>query len=715
MNRLSVLSICVWCVLSQYTYAQNSPIKTSTTPEKPEPAHKTPASSDAAGTNLAAIDTAQKQTFYQKYGRPPDVSLIPFSAWNAYTNSSWGFAEWRTDNGGRLHAGVDFGTGGRVVPLRAPEDTQLILLQNGGIMMQRDGSYKDRILYVHAKAGRLRLGRVSKGTVVGALDGFTTSGAREYSSIHDHYEYHVLKNNPIRTARIPIFQQSQVVSSRNNTTGQGTFLTKGYVAVDPTPYWQYDMIRANPATTGTSFGRRYTDFAYLGNTFRTKYNALYNKQLPIGQFEPHMARAKVILPSKTLPSTLLNQANRYINMPLTEDMLAMANTTALHSAMQAETAGFDMGGGVWVSQRVLASSFSDDDGEPWQAIFGNGDFPDLKEMSERQLISFLVSKRYGNPEWVASLAKLSTKGLLSEYLSIQAEKNYLMHLLTQAKLDTMKQEAVLVRTMLHSKDKAVEALFESIQASVAPDFLLAELEAAGDEWLQTGRFVGEGGVSLEEIDFGDISGDLDKLTRALLDALSGHESNGSYNAFNDGTICRKYAYTGQAPHSYAPITQMTPAQILTRYYGMPSGSGESAKVPCSRRLFAVGKYQWIPKTLSEMIHKPANRKYLHTPFTPQVQEQIALSFFSAKRPSIGVFIKTGKGKNQALRSIAHEWASIAVPKGYSTQSGKISSGCDSARSCMTYYDSGRGNRAFFESTQKVWAIMDAIEQFHLQS
>ena len=485
--------------------------------------------------------------------------------------------------------------------------------------------------------------------------------------------------------------------------------------ISPTPYLAHD--------TPLQGGIAGFASAYVGNTAFTYYNAIYRTQLPAGLFAP----ATMGMPSKQgsfvagkgLPVTLFN-GSAYAGMDISLNALGDINSAILGDTVAFESAGFELGGGTYVTQRMLASHFADDNGESWTSVFGNADSAGVSEMSEQELVAYIANKRYANDEWRSGLVKLSTKGLLTEYLNAKAETNYLLEKIAEQEMKLMAQEALLARVRMNHKDKELESLTEAINVGVAPDFIKAELEKKGDEWIesevQTGGFGGDGGYGGgAPIDMANLPDDINALQIALLHLVSGHESGGSYNAYNKGACGG--LYMEKVPSSYAPITQMTPQQILKRYYGagyVPrQGLTESTAVDCKFRLFAVGKYQWIPKTLNDMIRRPEFKEFLTRPFSPENQEELASRYFFAfKKKDIGTFIKTGVGKESAKIAFAQEWASIAMPAGHKKASKNISRGCVSDRVCDTYHDKKGKNKAFYESTMKVWAVLDKIEEYH---
>lgn len=147
---------------------------------------------------------------------------------------------------------------------------------------------------------------------------------------------------------------------------------------------------------------------------------------------------------------------------------------------------------------------------------------------------------------------------------------------------------------------------------------------------------------------------------------------GGYNSVNRGLV------KGKNLGSYeTDLSKMSINEIIARNK-LPAGD--------ENRMNAVGKYQIIRTTLESLVKKmglSGDEK-----FTPELQERIFKDGLLAKRPTLKKFIDTGAGSmDDAIYDASKEWASIAVPAGYKTESGRVSDGT------MTYYDKTKGNRA----------------------
>ncbi|WP_225535452.1 hypothetical protein, partial [Acinetobacter towneri] len=147
---------------------------------------------------------------------------------------------------------------------------------------------------------------------------------------------------------------------------------------------------------------------------------------------------------------------------------------------------------------------------------------------------------------------------------------------------------------------------------------------------------------------------------------------GDYNSVNRGLVKGKNLGSFQTD-----LSKMTINQILARNKLKPGDKN---------RMNAVGKYQVIASTMKQAMKAmglSGNEK-----FTPELQEKIFREFLIPKRKGLNDYLKGGKTSlGRAQYEAAMEWASIPVPKGFKTQSGRISDGT------VTYYDTNKGNRA----------------------
>lgn len=86
-------------------------------------------------------------------------------------------------------------------------------------------------------------------------------------------------------------------------------------------------------------------------------------------------------------------------------------------------------------------------------------------------------------------------------------------------------------------------------------------------------------------------------------------------------------------------------------------------------LFAAGKYQIIPTTLQDAVHKMKLDK--KQKFDAQMQEKLGDYLLLEKRKAIKHYIETGEGFDQAALEMAKEWASIPVLKDITNHKGVL--------------------------------------------
>lgn len=137
------------------------------------------------------------------------------------------------------------------------------------------------------------------------------------------------------------------------------------------------------------------------------------------------------------------------------------------------------------------------------------------------------------------------------------------------------------------------------------------------------------------------------MTNPLGDLISRGE--GGYNSYNRGTQHGRIV-PGNQKLDFSVMT----LEELTRRQGLPSGNPE--------KVFAVGKYQVIPPTMSgaiSQLHLDPTAKY-----SPEVQERIFSEYLiRSKRPAIYNYIVDGLGVSlhAAQKAASQEWASIDDP------------------------------------------------------
>jgi hypothetical protein len=182
--------------------------------------------------------------------------------------------------------------------------------------------------------------------------------------------------------------------------------------------------------------------------------------------------------------------------------------------------------------------------------------------------------------------------------------------------------------------------------------------------------------------------------RALARAIGMGE--GDYEAHNSGTSGNQIL-NGVA-HG-APVGGVTGKSIngIMATYTLP--------VTDPNRLFAVGAYQITPDTLHEAKTKMGLTG--NELMTPAMQDRIFAEFLV--RRDLKAFLKDPRiGVDQAQFSAAHQWASIAVPKGYPTGKRDAKRRPIISDGTMSYY--GGGNSANMNSTRELRRILESWHQ-----
>jgi hypothetical protein len=178
-----------------------------------------------------------------------------------------------------------------------------------------------------------------------------------------------------------------------------------------------------------------------------------------------------------------------------------------------------------------------------------------------------------------------------------------------------------------------------------------------------------------------------------LGALIG-SGEGDYNSFNRGVA-------GDSRNEKIDFSNMTVGELMRRQK-LPVGHRD--------RIAAAGKYQVIKGTMREAVQKM--RIDPNAKFNPELQERIFAEYLvDSKRPAMRAY-RLGKSDDStsALYDASKEFASIAVPKGLPTKSGRISNGT------TTYYDTGKGgNRASIMPHQVLAAMNKDREALKLPS
>jgi hypothetical protein len=126
------------------------------------------------------------------------------------------------------------------------------------------------------------------------------------------------------------------------------------------------------------------------------------------------------------------------------------------------------------------------------------------------------------------------------------------------------------------------------------------------------------------------------------------KGEGNYRSYNRGKA-------GDTPNPSIDITKMTVGAIMKMQ--------NTRLKDGSRQLFAVGKYQMIPSTLSAAIADGRTGVTKEDLFTPETQEKLFM-YLLYKRPKLMAYIE-GKSEDidAAINELAAEFASIPTTSG----------------------------------------------------
>lgn len=122
-------------------------------------------------------------------------------------------------------------------------------------------------------------------------------------------------------------------------------------------------------------------------------------------------------------------------------------------------------------------------------------------------------------------------------------------------------------------------------------------------------------------------------------------SEGSYGSYNRGKA-------GDTEKPTIPIEKMTIRQVM--------------KIQSEGQVFAVGKYQFIPSTLSLIVENAQRWKIpisLDSVFGPETQDALFLGTLYKQPMLIGYLAGKHDDVNKALLGLAQEYASIPGPSG----------------------------------------------------
>lgn len=154
------------------------------------------------------------------------------------------------------------------------------------------------------------------------------------------------------------------------------------------------------------------------------------------------------------------------------------------------------------------------------------------------------------------------------------------------------------------------------------------------------------------------------------------KGEGDYNAINRGRA-------GDTPGGIQGLTGMTFENYTV---------GQVMEMQ-RRRLYAVGRYQFIPKTLRFAVAMSEVSEL--DMFTPETQDKLMAALVMFKRPSVGAYLRGGHDNlNWALNDMAKEWASIEWRNG------------------RGFYDHVGGNRAHISRAELSEVLQKVKKDWH---
>ena len=120
-----------------------------------------------------------------------------------------------------------------------------------------------------------------------------------------------------------------------------------------------------------------------------------------------------------------------------------------------------------------------------------------------------------------------------------------------------------------------------------------------------------------------------------------------------------------------------------------------------QKLFATGRWQIIPGTLSAAVNKL--KLDLNSTYNKSIQDHIMNNYLcKGKRPNLDKFLNRQGSVRDAAYDIAKEWASAGVEPGRSRSNGSKAGYKD------TYY--GKGNAAHYTYEELVKVLIEAKGQ-----
>lgn len=418
----------------------------------------------------SGMSDEQIQSYFKQHGRRPGLKDMVWPN----TKFSGAFGRYGEVRGSRPHAGIDLsGSGGG--PLAAGDSgtvnhTSSDLSGRAGyyISVQRDNGGSNPNLnhtyrYMHMK--RAPTHRVNQKVTAGETLGHEGNSGAGISAVHLHLDYAVPEGEA-RDVFLKNYNTGRYVIDGVRSFQGGRW--KNGVLTDPTPYLDRDM------TYRGNDDYRYNP--YLGTTMRHQFNTLYGTNLPT------LPGSKG--PTKQLPQTTLTQLKQAYQegARLTPDEMAAIRQSTAGAAVAADSAGYNIGGS-WVSQRTLASFMTLDDGQDFATLPSETRKLNVTEQSPKEIIATIGNSRYGNLEWVKAMQEVNSKGLMTEFLMMQSEENFIREHNKRLKQRVESMLATLTSGKLVEYSKKIQAMQISAEAGIVPSMIDLQLEASGDEYV----------------------------------------------------------------------------------------------------------------------------------------------------------------------------------------------------------------------------------------
>ena len=408
----------------------------------------------------------QSASSFQRTGRPEGLDDLTMPADNI-RRSAGRFGEWRTRESGRnFHEGVDMSIADGT-PLKAGSNGTLRQKGNSisgyGISAVVQRPNQDYFSYHHMQVGGVTKtplnNPVARGDVLGR-----TGNTGGVGQVHLHMNYAVNQAQQSRRRDVWLSNNGGFYRSTigNSTAKIGTYTT------DPTPYLQKDLMVANDQYT-----------PYLGDSLRRQFNTLYRTNLP------PIAGSRA--PTKEFPGVvrkiLDTKANGGGNYALTPEEAAAANMSLVNAAYDADQGGYGVfGGAPMVSYQVLVSFLSSEDGEKFGTLPPLAKPVEFDKMSMAEILDTIGTRRFGDSEWNKAMLKLSSKAMMTEYLMMNAEENFLSNQNLRMKNRVEMLIAGTTQARLYEYSKKIEALQIAAEAEAVPAMINIPLDPAGDEY-----------------------------------------------------------------------------------------------------------------------------------------------------------------------------------------------------------------------------------------